>query len=130
MSRSHVGRWTPIHKGLFAITSGIASLCAVAILSGVVEADSGVTQHIEGNCNVRIIHMRADDSLLVGQRMPWTLKDTEDKLVAEGTNPSANLSVPEGTYTFTSGSYEHTGIVGFRKCTDKTVLYTFKRRVL
>lgn len=129
MSRSHVGRWTPLHKGLFAVAAGIAALCAVAMLSGDAEADSGVTQHVTGNCHIRIIHTRSDDSLLAGQRMPWTLKDAKEKLVAEGTNPSANLSVPEGTYTFTSGTYKHTGIVGFRKCDDKTVLYTFKRRV-
>ena len=130
MSRSHVGRWTPLHKGLFAVAAGIAALCAVAMLSGVVEADSGVTQHVTGNCHIRIVHMRSDDSLLIGERMPWTLKDAKEKLVAEGTNPSANLSVQEGTYVFKSGNYSHTGVVGFRKCVDKTVLYTFKRRVL
>ena len=129
MSRSHVGRWTPLHKGLFAVAAGIAALCAVAMLSGDAEADGGVTQHVTGSCHIRIVHMRSDDSLLVGQRMPWTLKDAKEKLVAEGTNPSANLEVPEGTYVFKSGDYEHTGIVGFRKCDDKTVLYTFKRRV-
>ncbi len=129
MSKSHVGRWTPLHKGLFAVVSGIAALCAVAMLSGDAEADGGVTQYVTGNCNVRIVHMRSDDSLLVGKRMPWTLKDAKEKLVAEGTNPSANLSVPEGTYLFESGDYEHTGVVGFRKCNDKTVLYTFNRRV-
>lgn len=130
MSRSHVGKWTPIHKGIFAVAAGIAALCAVAMLAGDAEADAGVTQHVTGNCNIRIVHMRSDDSLLVGTRMPWTLKDTSNKLVAEGTNPSANLSVPEGTYVFKSGSYTQKGVVGFRKCTDKTYLYTFKRRVL
>ena len=130
MSRSHVGRWTPLHKGLFAVVAGIAVLCAVAIISGDAEADGGVTQHVTGNCHIRIVHMRSDDSLLIGERMPWTLKDAKEKLVAEGTNPSANLSVPEGTYVFKSGNYSHTGVVGFRKCVDKTVLYTFKRRVL
>ena len=34
MSRSHVGRWTPIHKGLFAVAVSVAAMCFISIILG------------------------------------------------------------------------------------------------
>jgi len=125
MSRSHVGRWTPLHKGLFAVAAGIAALGAAALLfSGDAKADSGVgvNTYIAGDCGVRIMHLTYDGTFDM-RLQKWSITDGSRKVYAEGTNHIATVFLPEGKYYFNSGNFSQSNTV--QGGCDGTVLYTF-----
>lgn len=130
MSRSHVGRWTPVHKGIFAVAVCIAVVGAFALLAPkiAVGAKPGINTYIPGKCGVRIAHVDKNGQPIL-KPQDWTISDEKRKLFADGTNHTGTVFIPTGTYYFNSGSYSQIGSVGRGKCDGKAVLHTFKRRM-
>ena len=128
MSRSHVGSWTPVHKGIFAVAVCVAAVGAFALLAPKIamSAASGVNTYIPGSCGVFISHVDSDGKPVL-KPQDWTITDDKRKLFADGTNHTATVFIPAGEYYFNSGTHSAIGTVGQGKCDGKTVLHTFKR---
>lgn len=129
MSRSNVGRWTPVHKGIFALSVCIAVIGIFALVAPKIAiggAKKGVNTYISGKCGVRISHVDSNGQPIL-KPQDWTIRDEKRKLFADGTNHTATVFIPAGTYYFNSGTHSAIGTVGQGKCDGKTVLHTFKR---
>ena len=129
MSRSHTGRWTPLHKGILAMAVCIAAVGTFALIApkiAVGAAKSGVNTYVSGKCGVRIAHVDSKGQPVL-KPQDWAITDDKGKLAADGTNHTATVYIPAGTYYFKSGTYKQTGHIGQGKCDGKAVLHTFKR---
>lgn len=127
MSRSHIGRWTPLHKALFAVAACIAAVGIMAIAAPLVlAAKPGVNTHVAGACGVRVSITSANGRPAL-KAVEWSITSDAGVLTADGTNHTARVYIPAGTYTFKSESFEAKGKIGTSTCDGKLILHTFSR---
>ena len=104
--------WPIFHRAVFSFAVTVAALCIIG-MAGIAFAgveNSGVTTVTPGDCGVRIL-ISAKDGGFKMSRQAWTLT-SKNGVAAHGTNHTARVYVPAGTYTFATAGKSKSARVG------------------